>query len=64
MTPEVSKAVQEALLNLPADAVAEIGEYLDVTPPPASRRWWRSTEEDYQPVFDLAEALDLTTDDL
>lgn len=64
MTPEVSEAVQEALLNLPADAVAEIGEYLDFTPPAGKPALVAVTEEDYQPVSDLAEALDLTTDDL
>lgn len=64
MTPEVSKAVQKALLNLPADSVAEIGEYLDFTPPAGKPALVAVTEEDYQPVTDLAEALDLNTDDL
>jgi phosphonate transport system substrate-binding protein len=64
MTPEVSAAVQKALLNLPAETVAEIGEYLDFTPPAGKSAMVAVTEEDYQPVTDLAEALDLTTDDL
>ncbi|MFE6649838.1 phosphate/phosphite/phosphonate ABC transporter substrate-binding protein [Nocardioides sp. NPDC057772] len=64
MTPEVSEAVQEALLNLPAESVAEIGEYLDFTPPEGKPALVAVTDEDYQPVSDLAEALDLTTDDL
>ncbi|MBG6096351.1 phosphate/phosphite/phosphonate ABC transporter substrate-binding protein [Nocardioides luteus] len=64
MTPEVSEAVQKALLNLPAESVAEIGEYLDFTPPAGKPALVAVTDEDYQPVTDLAEALDLTTDDL
>lgn len=64
MTPEVSKAVQEALLNLPAASVAKIGEYLDFTPPAGKPALVAVTEEDYRPVAELAEALDLTTDDL
>ncbi|NGN94330.1 phosphate/phosphite/phosphonate ABC transporter substrate-binding protein [Nocardioides sp. KC13] len=64
MTPEVSKAVQEALLSLPAESVEKIGEYLDFTPPAGKPALVAVTEEDYQPVSDLADALDLTTDDL
>ena len=63
MTPEVAAKVQEALLSLPPATVAKIGEYLDFTPP-ADGAMVKVDNDDYQPLFDLAETLGLTTDDL
>lgn len=63
MTPEVAEKVQAALLDLPSDTVAEIGGYLDFTPP-ADGAMVEVSNDDYQPLFDLAETLGLTTDDL
>ncbi|GAA3516546.1 phosphate/phosphite/phosphonate ABC transporter substrate-binding protein [Nocardioides daeguensis] len=63
MTPEVAAKVQEALLALPSDTVAEIGGYLDFTPP-ADGAMVKVSNDDYQPLFDLADTLGLTTDDL
>ncbi len=63
MTPEVAAKVQEALLSLPSATVTKIGEYLDFTPP-ADGAMVEVTNDDYQPLFDLAETLGLTTDDL
>lgn len=63
MTPEVSKQVQDALLSLPSSTVAKLGEFLDFTPP-KSGALVAVTDQDYQPLFDLADTLGLTTKDL
>ncbi|MBT2896031.1 phosphate/phosphite/phosphonate ABC transporter substrate-binding protein [Streptomyces sp. McG3] len=54
-------AVREALLQLPADRVGEIGALLDVDPPAPLVAVDKST---YQPLFDLAETLKLTEKDV
>ena len=58
---EFKTAVKDALLKLPPDAVAEIGELLDVDPPGPLVAVDKST---YQPLFDLAETMGLTEADL
>ncbi|AWB93064.1 phosphate/phosphite/phosphonate ABC transporter substrate-binding protein [Aeromicrobium chenweiae] len=60
-SPEFKKAVKDALLDLPAAAVAKAGSLLDVDPAGPLLAVDKST---YQPLFDLAETLGLTTDDL
>ncbi|MEU9927309.1 phosphate/phosphite/phosphonate ABC transporter substrate-binding protein [Streptomyces anulatus] len=55
------KAVRDALLNLPADKVGEIGALLDVDPPAPLVPVDKNT---YQPLFDLAETLKLTEKDV
>lgn len=60
-SPEFKKAVKDALLDLPADAIAEAGLLLDVDPAGPLLAVDKST---YQPLFDLAKTLGLTTDDL
>ncbi|MFI7292004.1 phosphate/phosphite/phosphonate ABC transporter substrate-binding protein [Streptomyces anulatus] len=54
-------AVRDALLQLPADKVGEIGALLDVDPPAPLVAVDKST---YQPLFDLAETLKLTEKDV
>ncbi|MFT7835704.1 phosphate/phosphite/phosphonate ABC transporter substrate-binding protein [Saccharothrix sp. BKS2] len=54
-------AVKDALLKLPPDAVAEIGKLLDVDPPGPLVAVDKST---YQPLFDLAETMGLTEEDV
>ncbi|MGW0605344.1 phosphate/phosphite/phosphonate ABC transporter substrate-binding protein [Streptomyces sp. NPDC002640] len=61
-SPEFQEAVRKALLALPKEDVAALGEYLDFTSP--ERPLVEVTEKDYQPVVDLAEALDLSEEDL
>lgn len=60
-SPEFKKAVKDALLDLPASAIAEAGRLLDVDPAGPLLEVDKST---YQPLFDLAETLGLTTEDL
>ncbi len=60
-SPEFKKAVKEALLDLPAEAIAEAGLLLDVDPAGPLLEVDKST---YQPLFDLAETLGLTTEDV
>jgi phosphonate transport system substrate-binding protein len=59
--PALKNAVRDALLNLPADAIAEVGAFLDVTPPGPLLA---VTKETYQPLFDLAATMGLTEEDL
>lgn len=61
MDPAFKHAVRDALLNLPPEAVGEIGALLDVSPPGPLVAVDRST---YQPLFDLAAALGLTEEDV
>ncbi|PSL44582.1 hypothetical protein B0I31_1286 [Saccharothrix carnea] len=61
LAPEFKTAVKDALLELPPDAVAEIGKLLDVDPPGPLVAVDRST---YQPLFDLAETMGLTEADI
>jgi phosphonate transport system substrate-binding protein len=62
MSPEAAKAVQAALLTLPGTTVAKIGEFLDFK---AGQQAMVSVgDDDYKPLFDLADSLHLTTDDL
>lgn len=61
MDPALKKAITEALLNLPKDVVAEVGQYLDVDPPGPLIS---VTKDTYQPLFDLAETLGLTEKDV
>ncbi|NUT53330.1 MAG: phosphate/phosphite/phosphonate ABC transporter substrate-binding protein [Saccharothrix sp.] len=58
---EFKTAVKDALLKLPPDAVAEIGALLDVDPPGPLVAVDKST---YQPLFDLAETMGLTEEDV
>ena len=58
---EFKTAVKDALLELPPQAVAEIGELLDVDPPGPLVAVDKST---YQPLFDLAETMGLTEADI
>jgi len=60
-SPEFQKAVAEALLNLPPEAVAQAGALLDVEPAGQLLPVDQST---YQPLFDLATALGLTSKDV
>lgn len=60
--PDATKrAIEEALLNLDPEDIAAVGAFLDVPEPgpmvPVDR-------ETYQPLFDLAETMDLTEGDL
>ncbi|MGW8886314.1 phosphate/phosphite/phosphonate ABC transporter substrate-binding protein [Streptomyces sp. NPDC055749] len=55
------KAVRDALLDLPADKVGEIGALLDANPPAPLVAVDKST---YKPLFDLAETLNLTEKDV
>ncbi|MDJ0392474.1 phosphate/phosphite/phosphonate ABC transporter substrate-binding protein [Rhodococcus sp. G-MC3] len=57
---EFQKAVADALVDLPPDAVAEAGALLDVDPAGQLLPVDQST---YQPLFDLADALGLTSKD-
>lgn len=59
-SPEFQKAVADALVDLPADAIAEAGALLDVEPAGPLLAVDKST---YQPLFDLAAALGLTSKD-
>lgn len=56
------KAITDALLNLPPDAVAPIGKYLDFTSP--DKPLVAVDQSTYRPLFDLADALGLTDKDL
>ncbi|GAA4376780.1 phosphate/phosphite/phosphonate ABC transporter substrate-binding protein [Paeniglutamicibacter cryotolerans] len=59
--PAFKTAVREALLNLPADDVAAVGEFLDVTP---AGKLLAVDKETYAPLFDLAATMGLTEKDL
>ncbi|ORI16289.1 phosphate/phosphite/phosphonate ABC transporter substrate-binding protein [Rhodococcus sp. 1168] len=59
-SPEFQKAVADTLVDLPPDVVAEAGALLDVDPAGQLLPVDKST---YQPLFDLAEALGLTSKD-
>lgn len=59
---EFQQAVQDALLDLDPEVVAPIGEYLDFTT--GDQPMVEVTEEDYQPIVELAETLGLTEKDL
>jgi phosphonate transport system substrate-binding protein len=61
MDQEFKTAVRDALLDLPPDAIGDIGALLDVTPPGPLVEVDKAT---YQPLFDLAETLGLTEDDV
>ncbi|MCX4538852.1 phosphate/phosphite/phosphonate ABC transporter substrate-binding protein (plasmid) [Streptomyces sp. NBC_00841] len=54
-------AVRDALLKLPPAKVGKIGELLDISPPGPLVAVEKST---YQPLFDLASALNLTEKDV
>lgn len=53
-------AIKDALVNLPKEDVAKVGEFLDVTPPGPLVE---VTKETYQPLFDLASTMNLTEED-
>lgn len=59
--PEFKRAVKEALLSLPPEAIAEVGAFLDVTPPGPLAE---VTKDTYRPLFDLASTMGLTEEDL
>lgn len=54
------KAIKDALVNLPKEDVAKVGEFLDVTPPGPLVE---VTKDTYQPLFDLASTMNLTEKD-
>ncbi len=58
--PQLKSAVKQALVNLPADDIAEVGKFLDVTPPGPLLE---VSKETYQPLFDLAQKMGLTEED-
>lgn len=60
-SPAFQTAVQNALLNLPADTLATVNKYLDVSPPGPLLK---VTKDTYQPLFDLATSLGLTSKDV
>ncbi|GAB3874792.1 hypothetical protein GCM10029964_017380 [Kibdelosporangium lantanae] len=59
--PALRKAVTDALLRLAPSDVAQVGAFLDVTPPGPMIA---VTKETYQPLFDLAKTLGLTENDV
>ncbi|GAA1631706.1 MULTISPECIES: phosphate/phosphite/phosphonate ABC transporter substrate-binding protein [Brevibacterium] len=59
--PEFKAAVKDALLNMPADDLEEVAGYLGVTPAGQLIEVDKST---YQPLFDLAETMNLTEEDV
>lgn len=59
--PEFKKAVKDALLNLPADDIAEVADYLGVEPAGQLIEVDKAT---YQPLFDLAKTMNLTEEDV
>lgn len=58
---EFKKAVEDALLNLETEDVEKVGAFLDVTPPGPLIK---VTKETYQPLFDLAETMNLSEEDV
>jgi len=58
--PQLKQAVKKALLELPAEGIAEVGKFLDVTPPGPLLE---VDHETYQPLFDLASEMGLTEED-
>ncbi|AUI51395.1 phosphate/phosphite/phosphonate ABC transporter substrate-binding protein [Arthrobacter crystallopoietes] len=58
--PAFKQAVKDALLNLPPEAIAEVGAFLDVTPPGPMVE---VSKETYQPLFELANTMGLTEED-
>ncbi|MDX6741406.1 phosphate/phosphite/phosphonate ABC transporter substrate-binding protein [Actinocorallia sp. A-T 12471] len=61
LDPAFKKKVADALLGLDADAVAQVGAFLDVTPPGPLVA---VTKDTYRPLFDLADKLGLTEKDV
>lgn len=59
--PAFKTAVKDALLNLPAEDIAAVGEFLDVTP---AGKLLAVDKETYAPLFDLAATMGLTEKDL
>ncbi|MCM1011672.1 MULTISPECIES: phosphate/phosphite/phosphonate ABC transporter substrate-binding protein [unclassified Brevibacterium] len=59
--PEFKAAVKDALLNMPAEDLEEVAGYLGVTPAGQLIEVDKST---YQPLFDLAETMNLTEEDV
>ncbi len=59
--PALKEAVRDALLNLPPEAITEVGAFLDVTPPGPLLA---VTKDTYKPLFDLAATMGLTEEDL
>lgn len=58
---EFKKAVEDALLNLETKDVEKVGAFLDVTPPGPLIK---VTKETYKPLFDLAETMNLSEEDV
>ncbi|ROO88167.1 phosphonate transport system substrate-binding protein [Actinocorallia herbida] len=61
LDPAFKKKVADALLDLSPEAVAQVGAFLDVTPPGPLVA---VTKETYRPLFDLADKLGLTEKDV
>ncbi|MGP9784237.1 phosphonate ABC transporter substrate-binding protein [Arthrobacter sp. MYb211] len=59
--PALKEAVKTALLELPEADIAQVGAFLDVTPPGPLLE---VTKDTYQPLFDLAAEMGLTEKDL
>jgi phosphonate transport system substrate-binding protein len=62
LTPDQAATIQQALLSLPGSTVGKLGEYLDFTA--GQHAMVKVTDDDYRPLFDLADTLGLTTKDL
>lgn len=58
---EFKKAVEDALLNLETKDVEKVGQFLDVTPPGPLVK---VAKETYKPLFDLAETMNLSEEDV
>lgn len=61
MDPAFKEAVKDALTNLSPEDVAQVGAFLDVTPPGPLVE---VTKDTYAPLFDLAETMGLTEEDV
>ncbi|WP_291795410.1 phosphate/phosphite/phosphonate ABC transporter substrate-binding protein, partial [Brevibacterium sp.] len=59
--PAFKTAVQDALLDLDPAVLEEIGGFLDFSP---AGQMLEVTDETYQPLFDLAETMNLTEEDV
>ncbi|MFJ4229202.1 phosphate/phosphite/phosphonate ABC transporter substrate-binding protein [Paenarthrobacter nicotinovorans] len=59
--PAFKKAVKDAFISLSPEDVAKVGEFLDVTPPGPLLE---VTKDNYTPLFQLANTMNLTEKDL
>lgn len=59
--PAMKEAVKKALLNLPKEDIAQVGEFLDVSP---AGPLLEVSKDTYKPLFDLASEMGLTEKDI